>query len=120
LTLMDYVKYDFSYMFYYSERPGTLAAKKFTDDIPLEVKKRRLQEIIDKQRDLSHTRNKLDVGKTCRVLVEGLSKKSKDNAQGRNSANKVVIFPSDELQKGTYVNVRITDCSSATLFGEVQ
>ena len=119
LSLMDYVKYDFSYMFYYSERPGTLAAKKYPDDIPLETKKRRLQEIIDKQRDLSLLRNQQDIGKTFRVLYEGLSKRSASEGQGRNSANKVVIFPSKNLVKGTYLNVRIVDCNSATLFGEI-
>ena len=119
LSLMDYVKYDFSYMFFYSERPGTLAAKKFTDDVPLEVKKRRLQEIIQKQHQLSLERNKLDVGKVHKVLAEGTSKKSDQQLQGRNSANKVVIFDRQDVQKGQYVNVLVTDCSAATLFGEV-
>ncbi|MEQ8903873.1 tRNA (N6-isopentenyl adenosine(37)-C2)-methylthiotransferase MiaB [Ekhidna sp.] len=118
LSLMDYVKYDFSYMFFYSERPGTVAEKKYEDDIPLEVKKRRLQEIIDKQRDLSFERNKLDVGKEFKVLVEGKSKKSDKQMQGRNSANKVIIFD-DDVPKGTFVNVRVNDCNPATLFGEV-
>lgn len=118
LTLMDYVKYDFSYMFFYSERPGTLAAKKYEDDIPLETKKRRLQEIIDKQRNISLERNTLDIGKEFKVLVEGKSKRSNDKMQGRNSANKVVIFQGD-VEKGTYVNVRVTDCTPATLFGEL-
>ena len=119
LTLMDYVKYDFSYMFFYSERPGTLAEKKYTDDIPLEVKKRRLSEVIAKQTELSLERNKLDVGKTHKVLIEGTSKRSDDELQGRNSANKVIIFPKGDLTKGQYVNVRVTECSSATLKGEV-
>jgi len=118
LTLMDYVKYDFSYMFFYSERPGTLAAKKYEDDIPLEVKKRRLQEIIDKQRSISIERNKLDIGKTFEVLVEGSSKRSEDKMQGRNSANKVVIFEGS-YPKGSYVQVKVNDCTAATLFGEV-
>ncbi|WP_422005972.1 tRNA (N6-isopentenyl adenosine(37)-C2)-methylthiotransferase MiaB [Roseivirga pacifica] len=117
LTLMDYVKYDFSYMFFYSERPGTLAAKKFEDDIPLEVKKRRLQEIINKQQGISLERNKLDVGQIQRVLIEGVSKRSDEHLQGRNSANKVVIFPREQYQKGDYVNVKIEDCTAATLFG---
>ena len=117
LTLMDYVKYDFSYMFFYSERPGTLAAKKYEDDIPLETKKRRLQEIIDKQRDISFERNKLDLGKTFEVLVEGPSKRSEEKMQGRNSANKVIIFK-ESYPKGSYVNVKVTDCNPATLFGE--
>lgn len=118
LSLMDYVQYDFSYMFFYSERPGTLAAKKYEDDIPLETKKRRLQEIIDKQRDLSLQRNRLDIGKTFEVLIEGTSKRSDDKMQGRNSANKVIIFEGN-FPKGTYVNVKVTDCTPATLFGEV-
>ncbi|WP_420387188.1 tRNA (N6-isopentenyl adenosine(37)-C2)-methylthiotransferase MiaB [Roseivirga sp.] len=119
ITLMDYVKYDFSYMFFYSERPGTLAAKKFEDDIPLEVKKRRLQEIIAKQQEISLERNKLDVGKVHKVLIEGTSKRSEEQLQGRNTANKVVIFPRGNHQKGDYVNVLVNDCTAATLFGEV-
>lgn len=119
LSLMDLVQYDFSYMFYYSERPGTLAAKKYTDDIPLATKKRRLQEIIDKQRALSLRRNTLDIGKVQKVLVEKISKRSDDRLRGRNSTNKMVIFPKGNLKKGDYVNVRITDCTAATLFGEV-
>ena len=117
LTLMDYVQYDFSYMFFYSERPGTLAAKKFEDDIPLEVKKRRLQEIINKQQEISLNRNKLDLGQVQKVLVEGVSKRSDEKLQGRNSGNKVVIFPRENYKKGDYVNVKIEDCTAATLFG---
>ena len=119
LSLMDYVKYDFSYMFFYSERPGTLAAKKFEDDIPLDVKKKRLTEIINKQQEHSLERNKLDIGKTFKVLIEGYSKRSKEDVQGRNSANKVVIFKDNNYQKGQYVNVKVNDCTAATLFGEV-
>eukprot|EP01132_Coremiostelium_polycephalum_P000143 gene143-192_t len=119
LSLMDQVKYDFSYMFYYSERPGTLAARKYADDIPLDVKKRRLQEIIDKQRQHSRESNQRDIGKVYQVLVEGPSKKSPTEWQGRNSANKVVVFPNQACVKGTYVTVRITDCTPATLLGEV-
>lgn len=120
LTLMDIVKYDFSYMFFYSERPGTLAAKKYEDDIPLEVKKRRLAEIIEKQNSLSFERNKLDIGAVQEILIEGTSKRSEDQLRGRNSANKVVIIPNDgTINKGDYVHVKITDCSPATLFGEV-
>ena len=118
LSLMDYVKYDFSYMFFYSERPGTLAAKKYEDDIPLDIKKKRLQEIIEKQRELSLERNTLDIGKTFDILVEGTSKRSSDKMQGRNSANKVVIFEGD-FEKGSYIQVKVTDCTAATLFGEV-
>lgn len=119
LSLMDIVQYDFSYMFFYSERPGTLAAKKFVDDIPLEVKKRRLAEIIEKQTALSLLRNKLDVGKVQEILIEGTSKRSEAQLKGRNSANKVVIIPAGGHKKGDYVKVKITDCSAATLFGEV-
>jgi tRNA-2-methylthio-N6-dimethylallyladenosine synthase len=118
LTLMDYVQYDYSYMFFYSERPGTLAARKFEDDIPLEVKKRRLDEIIQKQRETSLNRNKLDIGRVHRVLVEGLSKKSAEQLSGRNDQNKVVIFDKKHYKKGDYVNVFVHDCSVGTLFGE--
>ncbi len=119
LSMMDLVQYDFSYMFYYSERPGTLAAKKLADDVPLEIKKRRLQEIIEKQSHLSLIRNQRDVGKIQEILIEGQSKRSAEQLKGRNSANKVVIVPRGHLKIGEYTNVRITDCSSATLFGEV-
>jgi len=118
LTLMDQVEYDFAYMFQYSERPGTLAAKKFADDISLEVKKRRLQEIIEKQTGHSLKRNKQDVGKMQRVLIEGPSKRSTDFVQGRNTANKVVVFPRENFQKGQYVNVLVESCTGATLIGK--
>ena len=116
LSMMDIVQYDFSYMFYYSERPGTLAEKKYKDDIPLAVKKRRLQEIIDKQGQLSLIRHKREVGQIQEVLVEGLSK---NQLKAKNSANKVVIIPKGNLNIGDYVTVKITDCTSATLFGEI-
>ncbi len=119
LSLMDYVKYDFSYMFFYSERPGTLAAKKLTDDIPLPVKKRRLSEIIDKQRQHSLERNERDVNKVHKVLIEGPSKRSAEVFQGRNTANKVVLFPKGDLKKGQYVNVLVNECTAATLKGIV-
>jgi tRNA-2-methylthio-N6-dimethylallyladenosine synthase len=118
LTLMDQVHYDFAYMFFYSERPGTLAEKKFKDDVDIEVKKRRLNEIIQKQSAHSLQRNKLDVGKVHKVLVEGFSRRSEDHLQGRNSANKVVVFPKGNFRKGQYVHVRVTDCTGATLMGE--
>ncbi|MDP3472802.1 MAG: radical SAM protein, partial [Algoriphagus sp.] len=119
LSLMDIVKYDFSYMFYYSERPGTLAAKKYEDDIPLEIKKRRLAEIISKQAELSFGRNRLDLHQEQLILIEGFAKKSDLQLKGRNSANKVVIIPADQAKKGDYVRVRISEVSQATLFGEV-
>lgn len=118
VTLMDYVQYDFSYMFMYSERPGTLAEKKYKDDIPEEVKKRRLSEIIDKQQELSLARNKMDLNKIHRVLIEGFSKRSDQHLQGRNSANKVVVFPKAGFKKGQYTNVLVHECTSATLIGE--
>lgn len=119
LSLMDSVKFDFSYMFFYSERPGTLAAKKYPDDIPLEVKKRRLAEVIEKQSQLSLERNKLDIGKEQLILIEGASKKSDEELKGKNSANKVVIISKGNYKIGDYVKVKITDCTPATLFGEV-
>lgn len=118
LSLMDLVQYDFAYMFYYSERPGTLAEKKFKDDISLDVKKRRLDEIIHKQRQHSLRRNMLDVGKVHRVLIEGYSKRSHDYLQGRNSANKVIVFPKAQYSKGQYVNVRVNECTGGTLIGQ--
>jgi tRNA-2-methylthio-N6-dimethylallyladenosine synthase len=118
LSLMKIVAYDFSYMFYYSERPGTPAEKKLEDDIPVEVKKRRLNEIIALQNQLSLERNQRDLHKVHEVLVEGFSKRSDEHLQGRNSQNKVVIFPKKHYQKGDYVQVLVKDCSTATLFGE--
>ncbi len=118
LSLMELVDYDYSYMFHYSERPGTLAAKKFPDDVPLEVKKRRLDEIIKMQSRLSLRRNLLDIGKIQKVLIEGTSKKSTDHLQGRNSANKVVVFPGGNKKKGEYVLVLIESCTGGTLIGK--
>jgi len=117
ISLMDYVQYDFSYMFMYSERPGTLAEKKYEDDISNEVKKKRLNEIIEKQQELSLIRNKMDLNKVHKVLIEGFSKRSDDHLQGRNSANKVVVFPKENYKKGQYANVLVTECTSATLIG---
>lgn len=119
LSLMDQVQYDFAYMFFYSERPGTLAAKKLTDDIPEIVKKKRLQEIIQKQNIHSLIRNKSDLGKEHNVLIEGFSKKSKEHLQGRNTANKVVVFPKKNYKVGQYVTVLVSDCTGATLLGNV-
>lgn len=117
ISLMDYVQYDFSYMFMYSERPGTLAEKKYEDDNSDEVKKKRLNEIIEKQQQLSLIRNKMDLNKVHKVLIEGFSKRSDDHLQGRNSANKVVVFPKENYKKGQYANVLVTECTSATLIG---
>lgn len=119
LSLMDFVQYDYAYMFAYSERPGTLAAKKYADDIPEEVKKRRLNEIIARQLQHSAQRNQRHIGQVQRVLIEGVSKRSDDFLCGRNDQNKMVVFPKGNLQKGQYVNVLVTECTSATLRGEV-
>lgn len=118
LSLMDNVIYDYSYMFYYSERPGTLAERKYKDDIPLKTKKRRLSEIIEKQNSHSLKRNSLSVDNIYKVLVEGKSKKSKDYLRGRTSENKTVIFPKNGNYIGNYIDVKIKDFNSATLFGE--
>lgn len=119
VSIMDYAQYDFSYMFTYSERPGTLAEKKHKDDIPEEIKKRRLSEIIEKQQEISLNRNRKDVGKVHKVLIEGFSKRSNEHFQGRNSANKVVVFPKENFKKGGYAHVKVNNCTSATLVGEV-
>ncbi|HEX4958416.1 MAG TPA: tRNA (N6-isopentenyl adenosine(37)-C2)-methylthiotransferase MiaB, partial [Lacibacter sp.] len=121
LSIMDYSKYDYSYMFFYSERPGTLAARRYADDVPEEVKKRRLQEIVDKQYQLSLESNQKDVGKTFKVLIESESKKSDLEWMGRNSQNKVIVFPKEQydLKKGDYVNVHVHSCNKATLMGKI-
>ncbi|WP_318345303.1 tRNA (N6-isopentenyl adenosine(37)-C2)-methylthiotransferase MiaB [Flagellimonas baculiformis] len=118
LSLMEYVKYDFGFMFAYSERPGTLAERKMEDDIPEETKKRRLQEIIDLQQKHSHYRTQEHLGKTEEVLIEGTSKKSDAHWMGRNSQNTVVVFPKEHYRVGDFVNVKINECTSATLIGE--
>ncbi len=118
LTLMEYVKYDFGFMFAYSERPGTMAARKLEDDIPLNVKKRRLQEIIALQQRHSLYRTQQHLGKVEEVLIEKESKKSKDHWAGRNTQNTMVVFPKENYKIGDFVMVKITDCTSATLLGE--
>lgn len=118
LSMMNEIMYDFSYMFFYSERPGTLAAKKYTDDIPEEVKKRRLEEIIALQTKHSIIRNERMVGKTQRVLIEGTSKRSEDFLQGRNTDNKVIVFPKENFKKGEYVNVLVERSTRGTLIGK--
>ncbi|MBS9774614.1 MAG: tRNA (N6-isopentenyl adenosine(37)-C2)-methylthiotransferase MiaB [Tenacibaculum sp.] len=117
LDLMRYVKYSFGFMFAYSERPGTLAGKKMSDDVPLEVKKRRLQEIIDLQREHSLLRTKEFVGQVQEVLIEGVSKKNPDKWKGRNTQNTVVVFPKENYKMGDFVNVKIESCTSTTLIG---
>jgi tRNA-2-methylthio-N6-dimethylallyladenosine synthase len=119
LSLMDYCRYDLAYMYYYSERPGTLAARRFKDDVPLETKKRRLQELIDMHRIHSLESMQKEVGKTFKVLIEGTSKKNNEELYGRNDQNKVVVFPKGNLAKGEYVMVKINSCTAGTLLGEV-
>lgn len=119
LSIMEWAQFDFAYMYYYSERPGTLAARKYEDDVPLEVKKRRLQEIIDLQNSISKEKNKAFIGKVCKVLVEGTSKKSDDDYKGRNDQNVTVIFPKENAQPGEYVNVLIEKSTTTSLIGKI-
>ena len=121
LEVMEFSRYDMSYMFFYSERPGTLAHRRYTDDVPMEVKKRRLQEIVDLQGRLSLESNKNDLNKIFTVLIEGNSKRSEQDWMGRSSQNKVIVFPKEQypLQKGDYVKVQVTDCTQATLLGKI-
>lgn len=120
LSMIEFVKYSMSYMFYYSERPGTLAARKYEDDISLEVKKRRLNEVIRLQNQVSFKHNQADIGKTFKVLIEGDSKKSDQDFKGRNSQNKMLVFPKKEgLKVGDYCEVKVLDATSATLKGEL-
>jgi len=120
LSIMEYAKYSYAYMFFYSERPGTLAAKKYKDDISEDIKKQRLSEIIRLQRQLSYEHNLKDVRQIYKVLIEGNSKKSDQEYKGRNSQNKMIIFPKNgSLQPGDYVNVKVIAASSATLTGQI-
>ncbi|MDQ1296247.1 MAG: tRNA-2-methylthio-N6-dimethylallyladenosine synthase, partial [Bacteroidota bacterium] len=119
LSLMEWAGFDFAYMFKYSERPGTKAARKLKDDVPENIKTIRLNEIIALQNKLSSKSKKQDVGKVFEVLIEGRSKRTPDNLSGRNSQNKVVVFPDKGHRKGEYVNVLIDRCTSATLIGEI-
>lgn len=118
LSMMNEIVYDFAYMFFYSERPGTLAAKKYADDISEEVKKSRLEEIIALQTKHSIIRNERMVGKVQRVLIEGTSKRSEDFLQGRNTDNKVIVFPKENFKKGQYVNVLVERSTRGTLIGK--
>ncbi|MDA3907055.1 MAG: tRNA (N6-isopentenyl adenosine(37)-C2)-methylthiotransferase MiaB [Bacteroidales bacterium] len=118
LSLMERVGYDYAFMFKYSERPNTIAQKKFKDDVSEEIKSRRLTEIIDLQQVLSLSANKQNIGKTFEVLVESFSKRSKEDLAGRNSQNKMVVFPKKDFNIGDYVIVKIKDCTAATLIGE--
>ncbi len=121
LSAMEYAQYDYAYMFFYSERPGTLAAKRFTDDVPEAVKKRRLQEIINLQNELSKKSYMNDMGKSFEVLIEGESKKDNLYWKGRNPQNKMLVFPKKQFnyKPGDYVNVLVHDATQATLLGEI-
>ncbi|NNE77887.1 MAG: tRNA (N6-isopentenyl adenosine(37)-C2)-methylthiotransferase MiaB, partial [Pricia sp.] len=118
LSLMEYVRYDYGFMFAYSERPGTLAERKLTDDVPQETKKRRLSEIIALQREHCEQRTQQHLGKIQEVLIEGTSKKSDDHWMGRNSQNTVAVFPKENYKIGDFVMVRMDSCTSATLIGK--
>lgn len=118
LSLMEWAGYDYAFMFKYSERPNTIAQKKFDDDVPEKVKSARLTEIIDLQQKLSLRSNKQNIGKTFEVLVENFSKRSNEDLAGRNSQNKMVVFPKKDFKVGDYVMVKIMDCTAATLIGE--
>ncbi|PIB30727.1 tRNA (N6-isopentenyl adenosine(37)-C2)-methylthiotransferase MiaB [Maribacter sp. 4U21] len=118
LKALDYVKYDFGYMYAYSERPGTMAGRKMEDDVPAPVKKRRLSEIIALQREHCRFRTEKHLGKIQEVLIEGTSKKSENEWMGRNSQSTVVVFPKENYKVGDFVNIKINDCTSATLIGE--
>lgn len=121
LSIMEYSNYDYSYMFFYSERPGTLAQRRYKDDVSEEVKKRRLAEIVETQNRLSLESNKKDIGKTFEILIEGDSKKSDTDWMGRSSQGKVVVFPKENysLEKGDYVKVKANDCTQGTLLGKI-
>lgn len=120
LSIIEFANYSMSYMFYYSERPGTLAERKYEDDISLEIKKRRLSDVIRIQSQVSFKHNKADIGKTYEVLIEGDSKKSDQDFKGRNTHNKMIIFPkSGDLKPGDYANVLVKEATSATLKGEI-
>ncbi len=118
LSLMEECRFDLAYMYFYSERPGTLAARRFPDDIPEEVKKRRLQEVIDLHRAHSLASMQNDVGKIFTILAEGTSKKNKDQLFGRNDQNKVIVFPKKNYKAGDYVQVKVNKCTAGTLIGE--
>lgn len=121
VSMMEYARYDMSYMFFYSERPGTLAQRRYKDDIPEDVKKRRLMEIVETQNRLSLESNKRDLGKTFKVLIENTSRKSEADWMGRSSQNKVIVFKKENynLKPGDYVNVKVSECTQATLLGEI-
>jgi tRNA-2-methylthio-N6-dimethylallyladenosine synthase len=121
IDIMEFSRYDMSYMFFYSERPGTLAQRRYTDDIPLDIKKRRLQEIVEVQNRLSLESNQKDLGKIFKVLIEAESKKSNEHWMGRSGENKVIVFPkgTSNYKPGDYVHVKVSECTQATLLGEL-
>jgi tRNA-2-methylthio-N6-dimethylallyladenosine synthase len=121
MNLMEYCRFDMSYMYYYSERPGTLAARRFADDVSEKEKKERLEQIVHLQNQLSFESNKRDLGKIFEVLIEGDSKKSDQSWMGRTTANKVIVFPKSGYRygPGDYVNIKVTTCTGATLIGEL-
>ena len=118
LDLIKYVKYDYGFMFSYSERPGTLAGRKMEDDVPFDIKKRRLQEVIDTQRAIGHEQLKKHLGKIEEVLIETTSKKSDTHWAGRNTQSNMIVFPKEHYKIGDFVNVKINDCTTATFLGE--
>ena len=118
LSLMNYVKYDFGYMFKYSERPNTLAQRKYKDNVDEKIKSKRLTEIINLQQKHSLYNNEKQIGLIKEILVEGISKKSKDFLFGRTTQNTVVVFPKENIQIGDFINVKISECTSATLIGK--
>jgi tRNA-2-methylthio-N6-dimethylallyladenosine synthase len=121
LSLYEYCEYDLAYMYFYSERPGTLAQRRFPDDVPLETKKRRLQEIVDLHRLHSLKSMERDLGKTFKILIEGNSKKSDQHWAGRTDHNKMVVFPKEgNLKKGDYVDVVVESCTAGTLIGKIK
>ena len=119
LSMMEWAAFDFAYMFKYSERPGTLAERKYSDDVTESLKTKRLEQVIELQQRMSLESNEKDIGKVFRVLVEGVSKRSQEHLYGRNDQNKVMIFPKGNLVRGQYVHVRADRCTAATLMGEV-
>nr|WP_295867034.1 tRNA (N6-isopentenyl adenosine(37)-C2)-methylthiotransferase MiaB [uncultured Chitinophaga sp.] len=118
MDIMRFAAYDLAYMYFYSERPGTLAQRRYQDDVPEDVKKRRLAEVVELHRQQSEQNMKDDVGKTFKVLVEGTSKRSEEHLFGRNDQNKVVVFPRENFKKGEYVMVKVDSCTSGTLIGK--
>ena len=118
VDLIKQVRYELAYMFFYSERPGTLAQKKYEDDVPEDTKKARLKEIIDIQTGINKELNEAEIGKSYEVLVEGVSKRNENDLRGRNSQNKMIIFPKENYKVGDYVMVKIEKSTSATLIGK--